>query len=182
MNSRKFLISNRESEICIEYRRTTFISYFLLLFLLFITYILVHHYLFINTTKTVRPELAIGYFLHTIFLYAVVAHIINRIRIRISKANISVSEGPLPFSRRQFYRASDIRQLYTKKRIMNSHFPASDATYDLRIILKDRRDKALVLGFTEQEECSYVEDLIENFLGIEDRHIRGQEVKNRYRR
>jgi len=108
--------------------------------------------------------------------YFVVASLINRTTLLFGLGQFQVKHGPLPWPGNRIGSADEIDQLYvttyTQGRNRSSQF-----VYAVMVRMKDGEKFKLVSGFDDLDKAIYLEQTIEEFLGIIDRRM-PEEVEN----
>lgn len=99
--------------------------------------------------------------------YASLAGLLNATSLAVSAGRLQVRHGPLPWPGEHDVDARDIDQLYVKC------CPGGDGldTFELHAILGDQAHVKLVDALSESEQALFLEQQLEAFLGIEDRHV-----------
>jgi hypothetical protein len=105
--------------------------------------------------------------------YYVIAGWLNRTHIIISHNKIAVYHRPIPWLGNKELDASNLKQLYTKRKISQSGNGTS-VTYEVHAIMRNDRNIKLVRGLESSEQALYIEQEIEKYLGIEDLPVKGE--------
>lgn len=116
----------------------------------------------------VLPHTLIGIML----IYYIASLLLNQTRVDISHHEVSVRHGPLPWWGSKTVSTSEINQLYTRETISRGR-NSRRATYEVHMIDQKNTHKKLITGLESAEFAFYVEQEIEDHLGIQDRHVRG---------
>lgn len=95
------------------------------------------------------------YYLLTIFL--------NKTTIVVTRQEIQVSHSPLPSFGCKKIKVNDITQLYTKKVFCNQN---GQTSYSVYVIKRNGTDEKLVSGFISDQQATYTEQQIAQYLGI----------------
>lgn len=110
--------------------------------------------------------------------YATLCVLFNSTEIRVSNRRLTVNHGPLPVPGSVDVDPSNVEQLWVEQSI--SHNRSNDGSsrtsvsYPLYLRLKDGAKKALLRNVSDSDLSIFLEQQIEEFLGIEDRAVRGE--------
>lgn len=105
-----------------------------------------------------------------IFAYCVLAGLLNASHIEVHPEHLSMRHGPLPWPGGLGLPAAEVIQLYCKrythhgKRTQHHH-------YEVRMQLKDGADRKLLGGLQTAEQALYIEQEIEQRLGLTNRKV-----------
>ncbi len=97
---------------------------------------------------------------------------VNRTVVGVGR-ELTITHGPLPWPGRRSIDAGDIDQLYVARRIRYSRNGPRE-WYDLRAVTRDGRRQKLISGLPEPEQALYLEQVIEQRLGLPDRPVEGE--------
>ncbi|MCH7225475.1 hypothetical protein [Haloferula sp. A504] len=115
--------------------------------------------------------------LHTgvgVFLaYWVVAKLMNRTTVYVSKDWIQVRLGPIPWSGKQDLKREGIVQLFCKEKVQRGKNGTSQ-TYQVEVVLEGNLRKTLVKGLESADQAIFVEQQIEKYLGLADVPVDGE--------
>ena len=106
--------------------------------------------------------------------YYALAGWFNRTHIFVSHDRILVRHRPLPFLGNKTLSASDIKQLYAKKKISRRLEGDTSVTYEVHAITHGGRNVKLVRGLDSSEQALFIEQEIEKYLGIQDAPVKGE--------
>lgn len=119
------------------------------------------------------PLFALPHFLIGIgLIYYIICLVVNQTKIRVSRSEVVVRHGPLPWWGSKTISARDINQLYTRERIGRGR-NSSRASYEVHMIDQQSTHKKMITGLESAEYAFYIEQEIEKYLGIQDRPVRG---------
>ncbi len=105
--------------------------------------------------------------------YYTLAGLINHTILWVSMGQLVVRHRPLPWwGNKQFF-ASDITQVYSKEKIHRSD-NGVNYTYEVFAKLQDNSEEELVGRLQKPGQALYIEQTLEEHLGIRDRPIRGE--------
>lgn len=105
--------------------------------------------------------------------YFTLAGFLNRTRIRLNPAELSVRHYPLPWPGNRTLGRQDLDQLFCEEKL-NSGRNGSHYTYSLSAVLHGGKRIKLVSGLDNPEDALFLEQKIEGFLGIADRPVAGE--------
>lgn len=105
--------------------------------------------------------------------YVVLALLINRTTIRARDGRLTISIGPLPWSGNKTILMSDLRQLYCRQ-IVTEGDPGSSVSYEVVALLANGTTTRLVRGLLEADQALFLEQAIEERLGIIDEPVAGE--------
>lgn len=114
----------------------------------------------------------------SIVMYYSLVKILNTTNILVTHDELDVTHNPLPFAKNLKLKKEDFTQLYvTQHRIGNRHTLYS-TTYQINVILTSEEVITLVKGLHTPEQGRFIENKIEDFLGITDIHVEGELAKD----
>lgn len=105
------------------------------------------------------------------FLYMSLAQLINRTEIRVDRRQMMIWNGPLPFTRNRTIEVTRINQLYCG---MENGGEDSSVTYGVYLVMKGGDRQPLCKGMRAQAQAQYIEQAIEQHLGIANRPVVGE--------
>ena len=107
--------------------------------------------------------------------YGVIAGFLNRTTVEVSASELSIRHGPIPWKGNQRLAASDISQIYCKaSKAAVRREAAAVLQPTLYAKLKDDRRIKLLSKMGELETLRYLEQRLEERLGINDRSVPGE--------
>jgi hypothetical protein len=112
--------------------------------------------------------LVLGAFL----VYSSLVGIINQRKVLVTREQLKVSYGPLPFERNHSLPSSALSQLYTHQLAMPTRY-RDISGFTLEAILRDGRLMPLLTD-TSYEKVHFIEVQIESWLGIQDTVVPGE--------
>ena len=104
-------------------------------------------------------------------IYYILSLLLNKTTVNLTRSEVSVHHGPMPWYGAKAVAASDIDQLYAKERVGGRR--GTQVTYEVHMIDRQNTHRKLVSGLDSPEHALYVEQEIEAYLEIENRHVRG---------
>lgn len=105
--------------------------------------------------------------------YFTVATIFNTTTILADYQTLSVSHKPIPWPGQKTFQRGDIDQLYSVEK-MHRNKNGVNYTYEVRVLQKDRTQRALLTGLQNTEQALYVEQELERYFRIRDRPVPGE--------
>ena len=106
-------------------------------------------------------------------IYFTVAGFVNRTVIDVSGQAVNIRHTPLPWPGAKSIPSHTLDQLYVVQQIRHGS-RGRHIYYDLRAVDKQGRQVDVLKHLAQPEQALYLEQAIENRLGIEDRHVPGQ--------
>lgn len=106
-------------------------------------------------------------------LYVTLAGFLNTTVIRVRYGELSIQSGPIPFPGNTTLRADEIEQLYAKERRAHSN-NGDSYRYEVHAVKRDGHQQLLLKGLNEVEQALFIEQQLEQFLGIKDRPVPGE--------
>ncbi len=105
--------------------------------------------------------------------YVAIGRWINKTKIEVTKLQLKISHGPLPWTLTSKIATSDIKQLYVKEERIRTNITDGEflMTYDLHTIDKVGEDEILIMGLNSNEQALYLEQEIKKYLGIENQVV-----------
>lgn len=105
--------------------------------------------------------------------YFTIALFVNKTQIAVEAGQLGIRHGPLPWPGSGSYDTTDIEQFYCKQRVRHGK-NSSQTTYELHAVVGDGQKKKLLSGLHETDQALYIEQQLEDHLGIEDRPVGGE--------
>jgi hypothetical protein len=106
--------------------------------------------------------------------YLTIACFVNRTIITVQGGQLGIRHGPLPWIGNQTLDTTQISQIYTRQHVRNSQNGTQQSTYRLHAVTTDGRNLKLLSGLMDEEQALYIEQRLEQQLGIDDRPIDGE--------
>src|SRR5262249_40895239 len=105
--------------------------------------------------------------------YTTLAGFFNQSILEVTRGEISVQHGPLPWFGNRVLSTMDIDQLYCEENASNSQ-NGSSRNYNLSALLKNGSKLELLKNLDSPEIGLYIEQQIETWLGIKDKPVAGE--------
>ena len=99
------------------------------------------------------------------------AGFLNRTRICLDDQSLTVRHGPIPWKGNHTIDRNDIKQLYCEESVSRNN-NGTNRSYYLSAVLVDGRQ--VRLGSMPMNQAKYIEDLLEERLGITDMQVPGE--------
>jgi hypothetical protein len=115
-------------------------------------------------------HLAVG----VLLTYTVLAMYLNRTVLEISEGRLTVRHGPLPWPGNRALDVSEVEQLYCQEKVSRNRQGAASSTYTVSALLKGGRRVPLLDSLPRRDDALFVEQLVEKYLGIDDRPVGGE--------
>jgi hypothetical protein len=106
-------------------------------------------------------------------IYYVLTGYLNETRVTIESGRLTVRHGPLPYWGNKDLVVSDIMQLYTKHNFSTWRQNWA-GHYELHAVTGKNRHEKLLSGLDNPDYATFIEQEIEDYLGIEDYPVRGE--------
>ncbi len=105
--------------------------------------------------------------------YATLAGFLNTTTITVVNGLLQIRHAPIPSPGNRQFKADSLRQLYTKRRVHHGKNGTS-ITYELRARTSDGQDEKLLGSLDNENQALFIEQEIEEFLGIQNRPVPGE--------
>ena len=106
--------------------------------------------------------------------YLMIAGLVNRSWIRVSNGVLSITHGPLPWKSKMVVPCCEVDQLYAVEQFATSD-QGPRAIYSVCLATSDGRTRELLTGVNlNREQVLYVEQQLEQAMGIDDRTVPGE--------
>lgn len=114
-------------------------------------------------------HLGVGIFL----FYTTLAGFVNSTHINATRNRLEIRHRPLWWMGNRAVEVSEIDQLFCKLQVNNSENGTTYA-YHLYMIDKNKKHTKLISNMESPDQVLYLEQEIENFLGIKNRRVKGE--------
>ncbi len=105
--------------------------------------------------------------------YFTIAGFVNRTVIRAGQGIIEIRHGPLPWPGNKTLASHDVKQLYCKEKVHRGK-NGVHCTYTIHAMMTNDRGETVVRGLTDSEQALYIEQRLEQFLGMKDKSVPGE--------
>jgi len=112
-----------------------------------------------------------------LYIYYLIATYKNTTTILVDHKSLNVEHHPLPWPGKRTISTTDLTQLYLKQTKGWSVNDEVTYLYELRAKLKNDKDVKLIGGLISEEVGHFLEEQIENYLGIVDEPVQGEMPK-----
>ncbi len=127
--------------------------------------------------EAMRPA---GIMLLSVFGYCAFACLLNETEISVRAGMIEVVHRPLPWWPRRLVPVSEITQLFCRENLEHSEYGnLISESYSVHIELRSGRKQRLCGKLWQAEQARWLEEAIEEALGIEDKPVAGEAFKMR---
>ena len=107
--------------------------------------------------------------------YFTIAGILNKTKLSVDVGQLTVRHGPLPWPGNRTLTTDELDQLYCTEHISRSGNSTSSSTsYRVNVATRDGKKIKLLSGLSDADQALYIEQKIEEHLGIEDRPVGGE--------
>lgn len=104
--------------------------------------------------------------------YSTVAGFLNSTTITVERGHLSVRHGPIPWKGNRDLPADRLEQLYCQEHVTHSRNGGTTIRYSVHAVGKESRRKiTLVSGLTDRDHALFIENQVEQKLGIIDRRV-----------
>ena len=108
-------------------------------------------------------------------IYYVLTGYMNKTTLTVDHKQLAVRHGPLPWWGHKQIRTAEIVQLYTKQNISRSFRNNGwSGNFEVHAVMKQGKHQKLLSGLDSSEHVLFVEQAIEDYLGIADYPVRGE--------
>lgn len=118
-------------------------------------------------------HVAVGVWAH----YVTFAGLLNRTRIVVAGGEITVRHWPVPWLGNQRLTRADFRQIYREQTVSIMGRGPRTPSYHVSVVTADNFKMRLVSDVPGADLALYLEQAIENELGLQDRKVRGEMPK-----
>jgi hypothetical protein len=105
--------------------------------------------------------------------YYTICGFVNRTRVAVASRVITISHGPLPWRGNRTVPGSDVQQLY-REEVVSRTKNGTRTSYQLSAIRKDNSKVKLLAGLAGADLALFLEQEIEQALGIRDQPVSGE--------
>ena len=105
--------------------------------------------------------------------YTVIAGFLNSTRVGVRGGALFVQHGPLPWKGNRALDAREVSQLFTKEKVTQGK-GGPTSTFELHAILAGGERVPLVTGFSDVEQALWLEQALEERMGIVDVEVAGE--------
>lgn len=105
--------------------------------------------------------------------YSTLTGFVNRTRVEVSRNQLTIRHGPLPWRGNMDLPGRQLTQLYGEEVTRTSKGNTS-YTYDLLALDREGKKVKLLSGLTDKDQVLYLEQTLERRLGIEDAPVEGE--------
>jgi hypothetical protein len=105
--------------------------------------------------------------------YTTLSGLVNRTTIEVSRSQLTIRHGPLPWTGNRTVPGREFTQLYGEEQAKTNK---GNTTYSYNLIALDRegRKVELLSNLTDKDQVLYLEQTLERRLGIEDAAVDGE--------
>jgi hypothetical protein len=105
--------------------------------------------------------------------YTALAGLLNRTEIDVSRAELTIRHGPLPWPGNKTLPGRSLAQLYVGE-VFTKRNASQTAVYNLLAVDREGRKVTLLTNLEEKDQALYLEQVLEQRLGIEDASVDGE--------
>ena len=104
------------------------------------------------------------------------AMILNTSTVNVDHKALSIKHRPIPMPLDKKIDSQDIEQIFTKRHVTHSS-NGTQISFQVHMVTRNGKSKKLISGFNDAMQALFIEQEIESFLGIENRHVPGEMQK-----
>ncbi len=108
-----------------------------------------------------------------VIAYITLAMFINDTTLTVQNNQLSIRHAPLPWWGNQSVRTDELEQLYCREHVSHTK-NGTTYSYELHAILRTGKQLKLLSGLDDPEKVFFVEQCVEDHLGITDRAVPGE--------
>ncbi|HYH98412.1 hypothetical protein [Hyalangium sp.] len=105
--------------------------------------------------------------------YYTLTGLVNRTTVEVSRNQLTIRHGPLPWTGNRDVPGRQFTQLYGEE-VVKTNKGTQTLTYDLFALDREGRKIKLISGLNEKDQVLYLEQTLERRLGIEDAPVGGE--------
>ena len=105
--------------------------------------------------------------------YSTIASFVNRTEVKLAGGTLTVRHGPMRWGGNHTLSVDDILQFYCSDRT-HTNRQRHWTSYQLNVLKKDGTKLVLLGGLNEREEALFLEERLEEKLGIAPRQVPGE--------
>lgn len=105
--------------------------------------------------------------------YYALAGWLNKTNVFVSKDAIEINHGPIPWFGNKRFSCAELKQLYVNERVIKNRNAVSHKS-ELYAIFKDDVKVELLSDFENSEQALFIEQEVENYLGIKNSNATSQ--------
>ena len=129
----------------------------------------------IDSNLLIRFYMILHVFLGIGLIYYCLGGFLNKTQILVSKGLLKVKDIPLYFFKNVDISIDKLDQLYAKEKVERGRKRSiSWSSFEVHAITKSDENFRLVAGLNNVNQALYIEQELENYLGIIDREVKGE--------
>jgi hypothetical protein len=133
-----------------------------------------------NFTMLITFIFPLGHVIAGICLsYYAITGLFNTTTIQVEQGLLKVQHHPLPWFGNKKIQVLSLKQLYCNE-VCKSSKSGFYYVYDLNAITTDNKQIKLIKSLPEKSQGLFIEEKIENYLGIKDEEVQGEIEKEEY--
>lgn len=109
-----------------------------------------------------------------IILYYSLTRLLNTTLITVNLGRIKIEHKPLPLARSAVVNREELTQLYVTRQMRTKRYDFYSATYQINAILANKEVVTVIKGLSDPRQGQFIEQKIEQFLGIKDIAVDGE--------
>jgi hypothetical protein len=108
-----------------------------------------------------------------VIAYTTLAGFLNSTTVTVGQGKLAIHHSPLPWPGNKEVQTTEIVQIYCEERLIRSR-NGTRVEYRLSAISHDDRKIKLLGRLNESDQARFLERKIEEYLGIENKHVEGE--------
>lgn len=175
---RNIHLSEKEDNLTIEY------SWFKMKYLVALilcpvfSYILIESPYIQGSLRHITFPVIMFFIINVFVLYYCLAKLINTTTIHVNSERIDIVHRPFPFSKNIRINRTNLAQLYVARKLSSHRYYHLFPSYQINAILKDDHIFSIIRGLQDPGQGQFIEQKIEQFLGITDIEVDGEIEKD----
>ena len=106
--------------------------------------------------------------------YFTLAGFVNRTTIEVASDELTIQHGPLPWFGNHRLPVDQLEQLYSRQVVNQGKNGRISYSYKVNAVTREGKKITLLSGLTESDQALFVEQQLEQHLGIKDRPVPGE--------
>lgn len=108
-----------------------------------------------------------------VITYSGLANVLNATTLAVSHGTFTITHAPIPWRAPTPFHTWELQQLYTKQHVSHGK-NSTTTTYSLDAVMQDGRTRRLVSGLESADQGRFLEQRLEQYIGIIDSNVIGE--------
>ncbi len=166
-------------QLRISFPWSSFVAYFILFFALITNIGMLYGVFNIPISDGSKWILYLMYFPFLVFLYYSLANLLNKTHLIVKDSKLKIRMGPLPWPGSKSFNLDELSQFYILQKTSSSRNAGRRTitiSYQVHVVLSNGKHKKVLdgLAIPDLETAKFIEEKLENYLGIENRSVEGE--------